>query len=158
MVLAGALWLVDRSASARLPGGTVTGSVTGIGAELAQASALATSDPAAALAIYDTVLASDPEQPVALTAEGWIYADAGFVAKGIGLLAKAEAYDPSYGLAHFYRGMALLDYERRPAAAVAELKWYLGHSPAPSLEAVAREALALALVQSAKAGAGKGHK
>jgi cytochrome c-type biogenesis protein CcmH/NrfF len=151
IVLAGALWLVDRASSPRLPGGTVTGSVTGMDAELAQASALATSDPAAALAIYGTVLAGDPEQPQALTGEGWIYSEAGFVAKGVGLLTKAERYDPSYGLAHFYRGVALLDYERRPGAAAVELKWYLSHGPAPTLAADAREALALAVGEAAKA-------
>ena len=151
IMLAGALWLVDRASSPRLPGGTVTGSVTGTNAELAQASALATSDPAAALVIYGSVLAGDPEQPQALTGEGWIYVEAGFVARGVGLLTKAEDFDPSYGLAHFYRGVALLDYERRPGAAAAELKWYLSHGPAAALAADAREALALAVGEAAKA-------
>jgi len=148
MVLAGALWLVDRTSSARLPGDTISGGVTGVSAELQQASALAPTEPAEALALYNEVLVSDPDQPVALTGEGWIYSAAGYPSKGMQLLDKVEATDPSYGPAHFYRGIVLLDYERKPAQAAAEMTWYLAHSPAPSLEAQAKEALALARAEA----------
>lgn len=144
MLGAGALWLVDRASSPRLPGNTITGGVTGIAAELQEASALATSDPASALALYGEVLDSDPGQAVALTGEGWIYAEAGFTAKGMALLGRAEKADPSYGPAHFYRGLVLLDYQDQPAPAASEMKWYLSHGPAPALETDARQALALA--------------
>jgi cytochrome c-type biogenesis protein CcmH len=141
IVLAGALWLVDRSSSQRLPGATATGGATGLDEELQQAATLASSDPAAALAVYDEVLADDPNQPVALSGEGWIYAEAGYVAKGEGLLQKAETDDPSYDPPHLYRGLVLLEDQRKPAAAIKELKWYLAHGPDPSMTKTAKTAL-----------------
>jgi cytochrome c-type biogenesis protein CcmH len=142
VLAAGTLWLIDRSSSPRLPGATATGGVTGIEEELEQAASFVPSDPAAALAIYDQVLASDPDQPVALTAEGWIYAQAGYVARGEDLLQKAEADDPSYDPPHLYRGLVLLEDQRKPAAAAKELKWYLAHGPDPALAKTAGTALA----------------
>ncbi len=142
ILVAGALWLVDRSTSERLPGSTISGGVSGIDEELEQASSLAASDPAGALAIYDAVLASDPDQPVALSAEGWIYAEAGYVARGEGFLQKAERADPSYDPPHLYRGLVLLEDQRQPAAAAKELKWYLAHGPDPTTTKEARTALA----------------
>ena len=144
IVLAGALWLVDRSSSPRLPGATVSGGISGVDAELQQASTLAASDPSAALAIYDGILASDPNQPVALSAEGWIYAQAGYVTKGENLLQKAETADPTYDPPHFYSGLVLLEDQRRPAAAIKELKWYLAHGPDPTMTKTAKTALAQA--------------
>ena len=144
IVVAGALWLVDRSSSQRLPGATATGGATGLDEELQQAATLASSDPAAALAVYDEVLSNDPNQPVALSGEGWIYAEAGYVAKGEGLLQKAETDDPSYDPPHLYRGLVLLEDQRKPAAAIKELKWYLAHGPDPSMTKTARTALAQA--------------
>jgi hypothetical protein len=40
--------------------------------------------------------------------------------------------------------VVLLDYSHRPAAAAIELKWYLSHGPAASLEADAKQALSAA--------------
>jgi tetratricopeptide (TPR) repeat protein len=144
VLVAGALLVLDRSSSPALPGGTITGGPSGVVAELQDASSLASADPAAALALYDKVLASDPGQPEALTDEGWIYAQAGFVSKAMALLSKAEKVSPRYSPAHFYRGLVLLKDERRPAAARAELQWYLAHGPAQPLVAVAKKALAAA--------------
>jgi cytochrome c-type biogenesis protein CcmH len=144
IALAGALWLVDRSSSHRLPNETVSGGLTGMAADLEEAAALTSSDPTAALALYDEVLSSDPEQPVALSAEGWIYVEAGFVSRGESLLQKAEQADPTYAPPHLYRALVLLDDERKPAAAIKELKWYLAHGPDPSLAKTARTALAQA--------------
>ncbi len=79
---------------------------------------------------------------MALSGEGWIYAEAGYVAKGEDLLQKAETDDPSYDPPHLYRGLVLLEDQRRPAAAVKELKWYLAHGPDPSLAKTAKTALA----------------
>ncbi len=144
ILLAGALWLVDRSTSQRAPGSTATGGISGIDEELQQAASLATSNPAAALALYDAVLTHDPNQAVALSGEGWIYAEAGYVARGEDLLQKAETDDPSYDPPHLYRGLVLLEDQRRPAAAIRELKWYLAHGPDPSLAKTAKSALAVA--------------
>jgi predicted Zn-dependent protease len=140
VLLAAVLWLVDRSSTPRLPGDTITGGQNGTSAALQQASALATTDPAAALAVYDDVLATQPDQPEALTDEGWIYAEGGFVDQAMARLDRAEKVDPTYDAAHFYRALVLLD-EHRPGTAAAELNWYLGHGPASTLVAAARAAL-----------------
>jgi len=142
MVLAGALWLLDRSTASRTDGGTLTGGVTGISAEIEQAESLASTDPAKALALYDKILAAAPEQPIALTNAGWIYAEAGLATQAMDFLDLAERYDANYGPAHLYRALVLLDYEDRPKEAALELKWYLAHSPAPSIAPLARKALA----------------
>ena len=144
VVLAGALWLVDRSSSARLPGATITGGLSGVNAELQEASAITASDPTEALALYDDVLSGDPDQPVALTAEGWIYAQAGVVPEAISLLGKAESADPGYDLPHLYRALVLLDDQGQNVQAARELSWYLAHGPDPAMVKVAREALAQA--------------
>jgi cytochrome c-type biogenesis protein CcmH len=140
VLLAAVLWLVDRSSTPRLPGDTITGGQNGTTAALQQASALATTDPAAALAVYDEVLATQPDQPEALTDEGWIYAEGGFVDQAMARLDRAEKVEPSYDAAHFYRALVLLD-EHHPGPAAAELKWYLGHGPASTLVAAAHAAL-----------------
>lgn len=144
VILAGALWLVDRSSSARLPGATITGGLSGVNAELQEASSLTASDPTEALALYDDVLSGDPSQPVALTAEGWIYAQAGIVPKALGLLEKAESADPAYDPPHLYRALVLLDDQGQAVAATKELNWYLAHGPDPAMVKVARAALAQA--------------
>jgi cytochrome c-type biogenesis protein CcmH len=153
VLLAGALWLVDRSSSARLPGATITGGLGGVNAQLQEASALTASDPTQALALYDEVLSGDPNQPVALTAEGWIYAQAGVVSKAMGLLEKAESSDPGYDLPHLYRALVLLDDQGQVATAARELDWYLAHGPDPAMVKVAREALAQAQAAGAKGAA-----
>jgi cytochrome c-type biogenesis protein CcmH len=145
VTLAVALGLVDHFSSPELPGGTITGSVTGLNSELEEAQFLTAKDPAGALAVYQQILKTYPDQPIALTAEGWIFAEAGLGPEALSQLAKAERADPSYGLAHLYRGLVLLEEERQPRAAAAELKWYLAHDPAPAYVQVARRALARAL-------------
>jgi cytochrome c-type biogenesis protein CcmH len=155
VLLAGALLLVDRSSSARLPGATITGGLSGVNAQLQEASALTASDPTEALALYDDVLSGDPDQPVALTAEGWIYARAGVVSKAMGLLEKAESADPGYDLPHLYRALVLLDDQGQVFPAARELDWYLAHGPDPSMVKVAKEALVQAQASGASAGSAK---
>ena len=155
VVLAGALWLVDRSSTTRLPGATITGGLSGVNAQLQEASSLTASDPTEALALYDDVLSGDPSQPVALTAEGWIYAQAGIVPKAMTLLGKAESADPGYDLPHLYRALVLLDDQGQVVAAARELDWYLAHGPDPSMVKVARSALAQAQASRASTGSAK---
>lgn len=155
VLLAGALLLVDRSSSARLPGATITGGLSGVNAQLQEASALTASDPTEALALYDDVLSGDPDQPVALTAEGWIYAQAGVVSKAMGLLEKAESADAGYDLPHLYRALVLLDDQGQVVPAARELDWYLAHGPDPSMVKVAKEALVQAQASGASAGSAK---
>lgn len=144
VVAAAALWMVDKASSASTSDSSTATTSANLSSELEQAVDLTRTNPAAALALYDEVLAEDPTQVVALTGEGWIYAEAGFVQKGASLLTSAEEQDPSYGPAHFYRGLVLLSYEDQPKAAAAEMKWYLSHGPEAALKATAQQALALA--------------
>ena len=76
-----------------------------------------------------TSFPATPNQPVALTAEGWIYAQAGVVPKAMSLLEKAESADPGYDLPHFYRALVLLDDQGRRAAAARELEVVPGPRP-----------------------------
>lgn len=144
VVLAGALWVFDRTAAPRPSGQTTSKGSTSITAELEAAASLAQKDPVSALVLYQQVLSTDPGQPVALASEGWIYAQGGYVKTGLALLEKAEAADPSYAPPHLYRGLVLLDQAAQPAAAASELNWYLHHGPAGSEVQVARSALARA--------------
>jgi cytochrome c-type biogenesis protein CcmH len=155
VVLAGALWLVDRSSTPRLPGATITGGLSGVNAQLQEASSLTASDPTEALTLYDDVLSGDPSQPVALTAEGWIYAQAGIVPKAMTLFQKAESADPGYDLPHLYRALVLLDDQGQVVAAARELDWYLAHGPDPTMAKVARAALAQAQASGAITGSAK---
>lgn len=141
VVLAVALLLLDHFTSPEVPGGTITGSAPGLATELEEAEALTAKDPARPLALYQQVLKTYPDEPVALTGEGWIYAEAGFGSLALAELAKAERADPSYSVAHLYRGLVLLEEDKQPQAA-AELNWFLAHDPSPNLVQAARRALA----------------
>jgi cytochrome c-type biogenesis protein CcmH len=155
VVLAGGLWALDRSSAPRSAGQSVTGvtptGATGVAAELSEAAGLAIKQPLSALVIYDEVLTTDPKQPVALTAAGWIYAEAGYTSKGLKMLVQAEAASPSYPPPHLYRGLLLLDNEHQAAAAATELRWYLGHGPSSVMVKVARKALGQAVAEQAAA-------
>lgn len=149
VALAGALWVVDRTSTQRPPGGTATGgqastSQAAVTQELQAADALSGAQPAAALALYDEVLAAHPDEPAALASEGFIYARAGMPGKALGLLSRAEKVDPSFAPAHLYRGLVLLDYLKKPGEAAPELRWYLAHGGGGSGATVAREALSAA--------------
>jgi cytochrome c-type biogenesis protein CcmH len=152
MALALALLLVDHFSAPALPGGTITGGATGLGTELEEAQALAAKNPVLALELYQKVLKSDPVQPIALTAEGWIYAEAGFTSQALAVLGQAEKADPSYGPAHLYRGLVLLGAGSRAGKqkGEGELEWYLAHDPTPKLAKVARKALTAAKPAAAR--------
>jgi cytochrome c-type biogenesis protein CcmH len=121
--------------------------------QLLQAGAQATGkgDALSAIKDYQHVLASDPTNAEALSAEGWLLVQTGeepVVQQGLAMLASAEKAQPTYPPAHLYRGLALLA-QGQYAPAAAELRWYLAHSPAPQLVTQVRKALA-----DAQAGAG----
>jgi aerobic-type carbon monoxide dehydrogenase small subunit (CoxS/CutS family) len=80
------------------------------------------------LMLAEAYLAEDATQPVALTGEGWIYAQAGFVAKGTGLLQRAEKADPGYAVAHFYLGL-VADARGETEEAVAQYQAALKNNP-----------------------------
>jgi hypothetical protein len=146
VVLLGATagWLVSHrsgsssssSASSRLTGAQVT-------ILLQQAAAVAGHDPVTALGDYRRILAAYPEQPQALTEEGWLLAQGGELGAGDADLRLAEQVDPSWDLPHGYYGIVLFG-EKDYAGAVSELDYYLAHGPDPALAGQAQAALAAA--------------
>jgi tetratricopeptide (TPR) repeat protein len=140
-------WAVAASSGSRLPGQPVSGQ--SLGAEttekyLSDAQAAADKgDYLTAVKDYQKVLDAQPNQPEALTGEGWVLAQTqqpNLLKQGLGMLAAAEQASPDYAPAHVYRGIALLS-EGDYAGAVPELKWYLAHQPDPQLEPRVRQAL-----------------
>jgi tetratricopeptide (TPR) repeat protein len=156
VIAAGACWVVVASSATRLPGEEITGKALGsqaVAQELAKAAeAEASGDQLSAVKDYQAILSSDPNQPEALTGEGWLLAQTqqpALLKQGLGMLATAEKVAPEYSPAHVYRGIALLS-EGDYAGAVPELQWYLDHNPDPQLAPRVRQAL-----QEAQAKAGQ---
>ncbi|HUC35518.1 MAG TPA: tetratricopeptide repeat protein [Acidimicrobiales bacterium] len=145
ILLAIALVLVLRATSSRLPGETVSGSVSlarqqQVQRTLAQAQLLeGEGDATQALALYHRVLEQDPSQPEALAESGWLEFQAGAQAKDPTLLSKgqedeekAEQADPRAYTAHLYLGSMLLA-EGDASAAVAQYRSFLSEGPPSSV-------------------------
>jgi tetratricopeptide (TPR) repeat protein len=147
VVAGGAAWAVVASSGTRLPGQEITGQVLGSQAEaqllLKAQTAADKGDDVTAVKDFQQVLNNDPNQPQALTGEGWILAQTqqpAVLQQGLTMLVAAERTAPTYAPAHVYRGIALLsqgDY----AGAIPELQWYLAHQPDPQLAPRVRQAL-----------------
>lgn len=147
MIAAGAAWALVASSATRLPGQEITGQALGPEAVARQLSAASQAeekgDYLTAVKDYQKVLDADPNQPQALTGEGWLLAQTGqpgLVKQGLAMLAAAEQTTPSEPAAHLYRGIVLLG-EGDYTSAVPELRWYLDHDPDPQLTAKVRLAL-----------------
>ncbi|MGH3420600.1 MAG: tetratricopeptide repeat protein [Streptosporangiaceae bacterium] len=156
LIAAGTAWALVASSATRLPGEEITGQTLAPQAEardLQQAQVAASKgDDVTALEDYQQVLAIAPDEPEALTGEGWILAQTGqpsLLKQGLTMLAKAEKVDPGYPPAHVYRGIALLS-EADYSGAVPELEWYLAHNPDPTLAPRVRQALSEAQAQAAR--------
>lgn len=145
-------WGVARATAPSVPGETITGSQANAQAdELIQAQKLqAKGDDVGALKLYGKVLAADPEQPEALTYEGWLLAQAGYTNQALSDFARAEAADPSYSDVHVYRGIVLLDAKNDPSGAITEFRYYLNHHPDPQLRSVVEKAIQRAQKEVAK--------
>ena len=143
---AGAGWQVGRGSSPRLSGQTITGQTLGAQAVsqlLVQGQQAAAKNPVQALKDFNRVLAVYPDQPQALTDEGWVLAQGGLLSQARVFLEHAEQSDPGYALPHAYLGIVLGD-QGDYQGAVDQLQYFLGHSPEPALVAQARAALAVA--------------
>ncbi|MFZ0171042.1 MAG: hypothetical protein WAL04_05095 [Acidimicrobiales bacterium] len=109
--------------------------------ELAEAGVLASNKQLVqAVAVYDRVLALDPEQPEALADGGWIVRLAGLsddskrvVAGGDDEIAAAVRVAPGYALARAYDGVALYDDAHSPNAAATEFTAMLDDDPSAAL-------------------------
>jgi tetratricopeptide (TPR) repeat protein len=120
-VIGGAVWAVVAHVGPRLPGESVTGSVTLTSSQqtartLAQAETLESQgDAVDAVKLYGTVLRRDPNQEQALAEAGWLEYEAGADAKKSTLLSlgegdeqRAEQVDPGDFAPHLYLGSMLL--------------------------------------------------
>jgi Tfp pilus assembly protein PilF len=158
VVAAAGAWAVVASSATRLPGQEVTGQATGsvAVAQSLQAAqqAVDRGDAVTALKDYQKVLNGDPNQPQALTGEGWLLAQTqqpALLQQGLQMLTAAERAAPTYAPAHVYRGIALLS-EADYSGAIPELRWYLAHDPDPQLAPRVRAALQQAEASAAATG------
>lgn len=137
--------LVTRGTTARLPGETVSGSVSlnrdqQLGRDLAQAQTLeADGNAAGALELYHKVLLQDPTQEEALAESGWLEFEAGVQAKSSSLLSqgqaeeqKAEQADGNAYTPHLYLGSMFL-VEQDTTNAVAQYRLFLADGPPTSV-------------------------
>ncbi|HEY7946197.1 MAG TPA: hypothetical protein VID75_00900 [Acidimicrobiales bacterium] len=141
VVVGVAVWALVAQLSSRLPGETVTGSITLSASQqtartLAQAQTLENEgDAADAVKLYETVLRRQPDQEEALAEVGWLEYEAGAQAKQPTLLAlgqqqeqKAERVAPGAFAPHLYLGSMFLA-EGRPLPAVTEYRLFLADHP-----------------------------
>jgi tetratricopeptide (TPR) repeat protein len=143
---AGAGWQVGQGSSSRLSGQSITGqtlNAQAVSQLLVQGEKSAASNPVAALKDFNRVLASYPDQPQALTDEGWVLAQGGLLAQARAYLEHGERSDPGYPLTHAYLGIVLGD-QGDYQGAVTQLQYFLAHHPEPALVPQARAALNVA--------------
>ena len=147
--------LVADSSGERLPGNPGAGSITATGPsrKLGEARALIGQGKVPeAIELYDEVIQADPRNAEALAYRGWLVRLAGKQAgeqslldKGFDYVSRAVAVDPGYPDARFFKGMMLFEDRKDAAAAVPELRAFLGLNPPPDMvplvEGVLKQAL-----------------
>ncbi|MBW3615959.1 MAG: tetratricopeptide repeat protein, partial [Actinobacteria bacterium] len=94
-----------------------------------------------AIRVYDSLLADDPENPVALAQRGWLVSrvDPSLVDSGLASIDRAIAADPNYAEAHFFRGMILWRSKGDPAAGAEEFQKAIDTKPGPQLTALLQQ-------------------
>ena len=144
--------LVAATSGERVPGQTATGNVpSNVSDQLAAAQQdIAQGKAVDALKLYDQVLKQDPRNAQALTFRGWILESANLHDQALESLNKALAADPSFAMAHYFKGAVLLEGKNDPAAAVPEFEAFLASNPPPDAAKTAQDAL-----NQAKAAAGQ---
>ena len=147
-LLAAAGLFAAHLAGVRLPGQSATGSISmsqaGVVAQdLSKAALEANSgSPAAAILLYDAVLAQVPDQQVALTYGGWLTRLSGLsahsektVRAGDAELAKAVKFHPDYADGQGLYGVALYEDLHSASAAVRAFAHCLADSPSNNVVA-----------------------
>lgn len=147
-----------RAAGVRLPGETVSGgpslsSTQEVRQDLQQARQLgASGDVTDALTLYQRVLAVEPHQPEALAYRGWLLRLTGLqdrshpagtelVDAGRASIEEALAADPTYGDAHLFLGITLLEDAHELLPAVAQFRLALADHASASLVSATRPVL-----------------
>ena len=135
--------LVAATSGERVPGQTATGNVpSNVNDQLAAAQQdIAQGKAVDALKLYDQVLKQDPRNAQALTFRGWILESANLHDQALGSLNKALAADPSFAMAHYFKGAVLFEGKGDPAAAVKEFEAFLASNPPPDAAKTAQDAL-----------------
>ena len=135
--------LVAATSGERVPGQTATGNVpSNVSDQLAAAQQdIAQGKAVDALKLYDQVLKQDPRNAQALTFRGWILESANLHDQALESLNKALAADPSFAMAHYFKGAVLLEGKNDPAAAVPEFEAFLASNPPPDAVKTAQDAL-----------------
>jgi tetratricopeptide (TPR) repeat protein len=135
--------LVASSSGERVPGETATGNVpSNVSDQLAAAQQdIAQGKAVDALKLYDQVLKQDPQNAQALTFRGWILESANLPDQALASLDKAIAADPSFAMAHYFKGAVLFEGKNDPAGAVKEFEAFLASNPPADAAKTAQEAL-----------------
>jgi hypothetical protein len=141
LIAVGLVVLVTHSVKARQPGQSSSGSVTlsqaqKIEQELQQALPLVSTNPKAALELYDNVLAQDPSDPAALSYAGFLEWNLGTTQHvpalariGRAEVEKAVRVSSSYFQGHLFYGLILENQDHDAKAAVAQFGDYLADDP-----------------------------
>jgi tetratricopeptide (TPR) repeat protein len=135
--------LVASTSGQRVPGQTATGNVpSNVSDQLAAAQQdIAQGKAVGALKLYDQVLKQDPNNAQALTFRGWILASANLHDEALASLDKALAADPTFAMAHYFKGAVLFEGKNDPAAAVKEFEAFLASNPPADAAKTAQDAL-----------------
>lgn len=149
-----AVVLVSALAGFRLPGETISGTITlnkseQIEEQLAQASELGTEGKVVeAIDLYNEVLVESPRQPEALTYRGWLErliglqaGDNKLVRSGDLSVERATMVAPHYPDAHALFGVILLEDRHDLAGAISQFRDFLAEHPGHSLLAFLRPSI-----------------
>ncbi|HEV3351376.1 MAG TPA: tetratricopeptide repeat protein [Acidimicrobiales bacterium] len=135
--------IVAATSGQRLPGQTVSGNVpSNVNDQLVAAQEdLANGKAVEALKLYDQVLKTDPKNAPALTFRGWILESANLHDEALASLDKAIAADPTFAMAHYFKGAVLFQGKGDPASAVKEFEAFLASNPPADAAKTAQDAL-----------------
>jgi tetratricopeptide (TPR) repeat protein len=152
---------VSLFASNRLPGQSETGTVSltesqRVEQSLERAAALENAgQPAQAAQIYQSVLATHPDNEVALAQLGWLEYQTGTAGRSTSLMDDAEAkldratrLDPGDYAASLYLGTVLFQRHRNAAGAVGQYERFLTDNPPATVVQQAAPELRLAFEQA----------
>jgi hypothetical protein len=147
-IAAGVVILVVHFVQARQPGQASSGGITvsqaqQIEQQLTQAASLASAgglkNDQAALLLYNDVLSTDPSNPAALAAAGWLMWNlgtashvAGYTEDGRSEVTRAVRVAPTYYQGHLYLGLILANEDHNNAAAVVQFDQFLADNPPPN--------------------------
>ena len=131
--------LFDHSSAAALSESELTNQIN-VGEQLASIG----SD-IQALAVFGSILKSDPSQPVALSWNGWLIREAGrkdkssvLINAGLVQMTRAVKEDPNYLYGRLFLGLALYQDRHDISGALSQLRYYLRLSPSVALNAGVR--------------------